>query len=198
MGKWWKFGRGGGSKDGEEGQAPAPTPEPTPPPAAPEAPAPAPAGEKKPGLLGRLFGRGRKKEAPAEATPPEAAAPPTPPPAPPAPPAPPSQGPSGGSEEGGDSEGAGGEEGEEEKEERVFPSSVTASVDGSWVISDSVWHGLIAGTLSGEDAKAFILHCEKGREHKAIELLAAAYDKDDMGFARYLDTKQSSWGSIDY
>lgn len=191
MAKWWPFGRKGKPEE------PAPTPPPTPtPPPAPEAPAPK--AEKKPGLLGRLFGRGKKKEAPAEA-PPEAppAAPPAPPspPAPPAPPAPPT--PAEPPEEGGEEGAEEGEEGEEEPE-RVFPDSVTASVDGTWVISESVWHGVIHGTLYGADAKAFILAVERGREAQAIALLARAYDDQDMGFARYLDVGRSSWGSIDY
>ncbi|MFI7360306.1 hypothetical protein ACIBTP_41175 [Streptomyces avidinii] len=197
MGKWWKFGLGRDKSEGE-GQAPEPTPEPTPAPSAPpaaEAPAPA---EKKRGLFKRLLGIGKKKEAPAEAPPAEPAAPPAapPPPTPPAPPAGgPSEGPGEGPKEGGEGEE---EEEEEEEEEREFPDSVSASVDGTWVISDSVWHGVISGTLSGEDVKAFILAIEKGKEHIAIGLLARAYDDQDMGFARYLDIRQSSWGSISY
>ncbi|WP_168724486.1 hypothetical protein [Streptomyces sp. A1547] len=192
MGKWWKFGLGRDKGEGE-GQAPEPTPEPTPapsPPPAAEAPAPA---EKKPGFFGRLLGRGKKKPPPAEAPPAAPAAPPAAPP-PPTPPAPPAEGPAEGPEEGPEE----GEEGEEEEEEREFPDSVDASVDGTWVISDSVWHGVISGTLTGEDAKAFILAIEKGKEHIAIGLLARAYDDQDMGFARYLDIKSSSWGSISY
>ncbi|WP_372412839.1 hypothetical protein [Streptomyces luteireticuli] len=190
MAKWWKFGLGRGKGSEEEGR-PAEAP-PAAEPAEPAEPA-APKAEKGPGLLGRLFGRGRKKEAPPEEAPPTAPAAPPAPPAPPSPPAPPTpaEGPEEGPEEGV-------EEAPEPEEERVYPDSVTASVDGTWVISDSVWHGVISGTMYGADAKAFIIAMEKGREHTAIALLARAYDDQDMGFARYLDIKSSSWGTIDY
>ena len=70
------------------------------------------------------------------------------------------------------------------------------SIDGTWVISESVWHGTISGTLSGADAKAFLIHLEKGNDKGAIILAARAYDSQDMGFHRYLDLDQSSWGPI--
>ncbi|EFL04311.1 predicted protein [Streptomyces sp. SPB78] len=194
MAKWWKFGLGGKGKDKDREEAPAP-----PTSTAREPEPPAPAREKSGGFFGRLFGRGRKKGGPAEEAPAEA-----PPQEAPAPEAPLPSGPEPGGEtpEGGEAGEApgGGEEGEEEEEEedRVFPSSVTASVDGTWVISESVWHGVIYGSLHGADAKAFILAIEKGREHIAIRLLANAYDSDDMGFARYLDIQSSTWGTINY
>ncbi|MER7050388.1 hypothetical protein ABT391_36785 [Streptomyces jumonjinensis] len=198
MGKWWKFGFGRG-KDQDQGAGAEQTPqEPTPPPAPEAAPAAAPK-EKKAGFFGRLFGRGRKKEkegGPAET--PTSEAPPAPPSGPTPPAAPAAGGPS---DEGGSGGGGGGEgegAGKEEEEKRVFPSSIDASVDGTWVISDSVWRNVISGTITGKDVKAFILAVERGKEDIAIRLLADAYDYQDMGFARYLDIKASSWGTIEY
>lgn len=186
MAKWWKFGLGKKGEGKKETPAPTPAPTPTPTPA-PKAEAPAPEPAKKKGLFGRIKDKvSRKpKEAPPEAPP---AAPPAPP-GPPAPPAPPVGGPAEG----------GGEEGEEEAlPETLYPSSVSVTVDGTWAISDSVWHGLISGTLSGADAKAFLIHLEKNNDASAVALVARAYDSQDMGFARYLSLKDSTWGPINW
>ncbi|WP_327180470.1 hypothetical protein OG599_35385 (plasmid) [Streptomyces sp. NBC_01335] len=185
MGKWWKFGRDKDRSESTPAPAPAPSPEPQ-----PSAEPSAPAEKKSGGFLSRLFGRSKQKVAPE--TPPAEPAPPAEPPA--SPPSPPTTG--GG---GGGGEGGGAEEGEGAPEpERVYPSSLTLSVQGTWVISSSIWHGPISGTLTGANAKAFVIHMEKGNEESAIRLLADAYDDKEMGFARYLDTGQSSWDEIIY
>ncbi|MEV7776564.1 hypothetical protein [Kitasatospora sp. NPDC086791] len=182
MARWWPFGR----KD--KGEQPEPTPPAEPTPAAPEAPepvaetapeTPAPeagaAAPKKAGLFGRLFGRGRKKEAeeageeaPAEAPP----APPAPPAQPPAPPAgapgepggeEPAAGPAGGGEGGGEG-GEGGEaaEEEEEEEEREYPSSLDVEMEGDWQISSTLWNGVISATLHAGAVKRFVDAMDKG------------------------------------
>ncbi|MGW8768687.1 hypothetical protein ACWGN5_40180 [Streptomyces sp. NPDC055815] len=171
MAKWWKFGLG---RKKEEGAAPEPSPEPTPTPAPAPEPTP-PAREKKPGLLGRIFGR-KKKPAEAPPAPPEAPpappAPPTPPPAPPAAEAPVPEGEQG--ELFGPAE-VGGEE--EEEEERQFPASLGVSADGVWKISKTLWDGIMQGVLTGEDVKEFILAMEAGNLTRAAELVADAYDE---------------------
>lgn len=165
MAKWWPFGR----KDKEPGPAPAPRPEQTPAPAPrPEqAPAPAPAQEeKRSGLLGRLFGRGRKKEAPPEA-PPTPTAPPT------APTPPPEEPPT---------EGAPPEEAPTPSAppppERTYPPFLHVDADGVWIISDTQWEGTMSGTLHGADVKTFIdaMEQEGGPDYEtAIPLVADAY-----------------------
>ncbi|MGW6605470.1 hypothetical protein [Streptomyces sp. NPDC055036] len=199
MAKWWKFGFGKDQSQGS-GEGAEQTPqEPTPP--APSEPAAAPTAapkEKKAGFFGRLFSRKKKEKEGGPAETPPAEAPPAPPSGPTPPTTPATEGPSdeGG---GGGGGGGGGEEGEgEEEKERVFPNSIHASVDGTWVISQSIWHNRISGTISGKDVKAFILSIERGNEEIAIRLLAHAYDDQDMGFARYLDIGASSWGAIEY
>ncbi|MDJ0347290.1 hypothetical protein QMK19_39560 [Streptomyces sp. H10-C2] len=176
MAKWWKFGLGGGK---DKGQGPEETPqEPTPAPAPEPTPA-APAeggGEKKRGLLGRLFGRGKKKEkAPKEA-------PPAPTPAPPSAPAGPGgggEGPAPGEKAGGGGGDVGeGGEGEEAPPERSYPGHLHVDADGIWVISDTEWEGTMSGTLHGQDVKTFIDAMEgEGGPHYdiAIPLVADAY-----------------------
>ncbi|WP_138899074.1 hypothetical protein [Streptomyces chryseus] len=171
MGKWWKFGLG---KDDQE---PGPGPE-EPTEAAPEAEAPEPAagpgeGEKKPGLLGRLLGRGRRKAKKEKAPTPETpAAPPEAPSAPPSgPPTPAGGGEAGGGEGAGGGAGAGGEEAK-----RSFPSSIRATADGDWVISANEWYGHMEGTLVGNKAKEFILAYEKGDFPHCAQLVADVWD----------------------
>ncbi|MFG3216076.1 type 4 pilus major pilin [Streptomyces tendae] len=171
MAKWWKFGLG--KKDQEEGpapeeQAPAPAPEP-----APQAPEPSAGGEgggeKKRGLLGRLFGRGRKKEkAPAPEAPP--AAPPSAPPS--APPAAPPSAPA----EGGEEAGGGGPAGPAKPSERTFPSRIDATADGDWVISANEWYGQMNATLSGNKAKSFILAYEANDWSECAQLIADGWN----------------------
>ncbi|EFF88171.1 PE-PGRS family protein [Streptomyces sp. e14] len=190
MAKWWKFGLGKG-KDREEGPRPEPTPAPAP---RPE-PTPAPAeegGKKRGGLLGRLFGRGKKKEAPA--APPEAPSAPAAPSAPSAPSAP--------AEEEGPAE-APGEEGEEggggvgERPERVYPPFLHVSADGDWVISDTEWSGTMSGTLHGSDVKTFIdaMEAKGGPQYDvAIPLIADAYGIP----GGLIDIGRSTIHSVDY
>lgn len=160
MAKWWKFGLGKG-KDRQEG--PAPRPQPT--------PAPAEHAPKRGGLLGRLFGRGKKKEAPAPEAPPAPAAP-SAPSAPPAPAeeAPPAEAPP--------EEGEGGPAGPGERPERVYPSFLHVEADGDWIISETEWSGTMSGTLHGADVKTFIdaMEAEGGPDYDvAIPLIADAY-----------------------
>ncbi|MGW6151516.1 hypothetical protein ACWFN4_30045 [Bacillus mycoides] len=155
MAKWWKFGRG---KDKGEGQAPGPTPTPAPTPSEDRG------GEKK-GLLGRLFGRGKKKEKEKAPAAPEA---------PPAPPGVPPTGPTAPSEGGEPSEGEGAG-GEEKEKERVYPGSLGVSADGDWVISSTSWSGIMQGVLHGQDVKTFIDAMEAGDMETAIPLVADAY-----------------------
>lgn len=172
MAKWWKLGFGK-----KKGEAPAPEQAPTPPPT-PQAPEPsASAGEKKRGLLGRLFGRGKKKkeEAPAPAAP---EAPPTAPPA--APPAAPPEGPP---------------EGPAAPAERQFPSQISASADGDWIISTTEWSGHMEGTLRGHKAKEFILAYEAGRWAECAQLVA---DHWDMNVASQLNADVSNIENISW
>ncbi|MEU3078516.1 hypothetical protein [Streptomyces laurentii] len=197
MAKWWKpFGK----KDKEQGPpetpptpaaptpaAPtpaAPTPAaPTPAAPAPAAPAPppekppAPAEEKKRSFFGRLAdkvtGKAKKEkakkekaEAKAEAEAEAEAPPEAPPEAPSAPPsAPPAEEP----------EAAGGGPAAPEKE-RHFPSSISASAYGDWVISANKWYGEMSGTLTGSSVKEFVLAHEKGNWTRCCELIAEVWD----------------------
>ncbi|MFF7013231.1 hypothetical protein ACFY9Y_35055 [Streptomyces fimicarius] len=166
MAKWWKFGRDKGKE-----QAPEPTPAPSPPPAptpTPASPAEGPK-EKKGGLLGRLFGRGKKKKEEAPAAPEPPAAPPTPP-APPTGPPPTGGEPSEGGEEGGEEEAGG-----KEEAERVYPGSLGVSADGDWQISSTQWSGIMQGVLNGTDVKTFMDAIEAGKMDIAIPLVADAY-----------------------
>ncbi|WP_326813297.1 hypothetical protein [Streptomyces scopuliridis] len=146
--KW--FGRGK-----EKPAAPAPAPQA---PKGPEPSAGAPAPEKKRGVLGKIFGRGKRKEKPA----PEA-----PPAAPPAPPAPPAAPPAA--------------EGPEKAEEaappeREYPSSIQVEADGDWIISSTEWSGLMKGTIHGHKAKVFIDAYEKGHFNTCAQMVADAWD----------------------
>lgn len=152
MAKWWKFGRGKGRE---------------------EAPAPAPAEgrSKLGGFLGGLFGRGRKKEAPAEPTPPAEPSAPAVPPTPVAP---------GGEGEAPPAPEEGGPPAEPPAEpaERTYPPFVHVSADGIWVISDTEWEGTMSGTLHGADVKTFIdaMEAPGGPDYNtAIPLVADAY-----------------------
>ena len=181
MAKWWKFGFGFGKGKGkEEGPASEPTPAPAP---RPE-PTPAPAGEapkKRGGLFGRLFGRGKKKEAPAPEEAPAEEAP-------------------------AEAEEAPAEEAAEEAEappaappepERVYPPFLHVSADGDWVISDTEWSGTMSGTLHGSDVKTFIdaMEAEGGPDyHTAIPLIADAYGIP----GGLLDIRRSTIHSVDY
>lgn len=176
MAKWWKFGLGKG-KSKEEGPTPVPPPAPAPAPA-PE-PTPAPAGEapkKRGGFLGRLFGRGKKKEAPTAEAPPAAPAA-----APAAPPAGEKAPPEGGAPPPG----------------RVYPPFLHVSADGDWVISDTEWSGTMSGTLHGPDVKAFIdaMEAKDGPDyHTAIPLIADAYGIP----GGLIDIEASVIHSVDY
>lgn len=171
--KW--FGRGK-----EKPAAPTPAPQ------APKAPepsaGPAPAPEKKPGLLGKLFGRGKRKEKPA---PPEA--PPEAPPAPPTPTAPPEAPPAAeGPQEGPPGAGA------EAPPEREYPTSIDVEADGDWIISSTEWSGLMKGTIHGHKAKVFIDAYEKGDWNTCAQMVADAWD---VNVASQIIPEQST---IDY
>ncbi|MFD3622247.1 hypothetical protein ACFWWT_45255 [Streptomyces sp. NPDC058676] len=188
MAKWWKFGLG--KKDQEQGPAPeqAPTPTPAPPPQAPEPAAGTEGGgEKKRGLLGRLFGRGKGKKEKAPAPAPEAppAAPPAAPPS--APPAAPPTAPAGGGEVGEEGGGPAGPAAPEK--ERSFPSSIEAEADGDWRISQNDWYGQMTATLSGNKAKAFILAYEANDWTECAQLIADGWN---MPVASQIDTAASN------
>ncbi|MEU1224701.1 hypothetical protein [Streptomyces microflavus] len=161
MAKWWKFGLG---KDKDQAPEPTPAPSPAPSPAPPAASE----GKKKGGLLGRLFGRSKKKKE-------EAPAAPEPPAAPPAPPAPPTEPPaSGGPSEPGDESGGEKAGGEKEKE-KVYPAALGVSADGDWQISSTQWNGIMHGVLKGADVKKFMDAIEAGEMDVAVPLVADAY-----------------------
>ncbi|MFH8797694.1 hypothetical protein [Streptomyces sp. NPDC017941] len=178
--KWNPFKRGG------KGRGEAPPPPPT-------APAP-PAGQppaKSGGLLGRLFGRKKKTEPPAQ--PPVAPPPPTAPPAP----APPPSGPLPEGEQGElfDAEDAEGKEGEAPAPERQFPASLAVSADGVWKISRTYWDGIMQGILHGQAVKEFILAMEAGNLNHAAQMVADVYDET---VAALLDVEGSIIRHIGY
>ncbi|MFF7258648.1 hypothetical protein [Streptomyces microflavus] len=195
MAKWWKFGFGK-DKDQEQGpapeQAPAPTPTPAPAPAPEPSAGPEGGGEKKRGLLGRLFGRGKGKKEKAPAPAPEAppAAPPTAPPS--APPAAPPSAPAEGGEEAGDGEGPAGPA---KPEERSFPSSIDATADGDWRISQNDWYGQMNATLSGNKVKEFILAYEANNWTRCAQLVADGWN---MPVASQIDTAASNIENISW
>lgn len=193
MAKWWKFGLGG-KKDQEQGPAPEQAPAPPPAPA-PQAPEPSAGteggGEKKRGLLGRLFGRGKGKKEKAPAPAPEA--PPSAPSAPPsAPPAAPPSAPAEGGEEAG---GGGGPAGPAGEKERQFPSSIEATADGDWRISQNDWYGQMNATLSGNKAKAFILAYEANNWTECAQLVADGWN---MPVASQIDTAASNVENVSW
>ncbi|MFE6189814.1 hypothetical protein ACFQ6U_35905 [Streptomyces sp. NPDC056465] len=193
MAKWWKLGLG--KKDQAQGPAPKQAPAPTPAPVAPQTREPsAGAGgkEKKSGLLGRLFGRGKGKKEQAPAVPPEAppAAPPAAPPTPPSAPA----APAGGGGEGGEGGESGGGPGKPEKE-RSFPSSIAATADGDWVISQNEWYGQMNAKLTGNKAKAFILAYEANDWAECAQLIADGWD---MPVASQIDTGASNIENVSW
>lgn len=152
MAKWWPFGR---KKKEEE--------------------APRPGGG---GLLGRLFGRGRKKEEEAPEAPP---APPEAPAAPPEEAAPAPEAAEAPAEGETPAEGEAPAEGAppaEPPKPRVYPPFLHVDADGSWVISSTMWEGTMSGTLHGRDVKTFIDAMERdgGPDYDtAIPLIADAY-----------------------
>ncbi|MFC9265613.1 hypothetical protein ACFT25_38040 [Streptomyces hydrogenans] len=177
MAKWWKLGLGG-KKDKEQSPPPetpptpaAPTPAPAPPPQEP------PAEEKKRGFFGRLADKVTGKAKKEKAAKPEAEAPPEAPPEAPAEtrPAPPSGGEGGEAEAEGEAEGGGAGPGEPE-ERRTFPSSISVSAYGDWVISANEWYGEMSGTLTGSEVKEFILAHEHGNWTRCAELIAGVWD----------------------